>query len=191
MLILGVGAAWAGEEASTTIASASGAVTIDGNLDDAFWQKASVLALSSSGPFGAGGEIRLGVCGSFICLSARLPEPDRVVAHSTGRNPIWWSEDLVTWGIRVYDRRLRRNLNLSLSVNPLGAYRLDGAGGIQPLESAGSVMAASRVGRGEWTVEAAIALDELVRFLVRDFHRQGTEVVFTGKQKAPTVLSHS
>lgn len=171
MLILGMGAVWASEEASITIPSASGAVTIDGKLDDAFWQNSRVVSLSASGLFSAGGEIRIAISGSYLCLSARLPEPDRVVAHSTGRNPSWWSEDLVTWNIRVYDRRVQRNLNLSLAVNPLGAYRLDGAAGVPPLESERSVMAASRVGRGEWTVEAAIAVDDLGQIGLLDVER--------------------
>ncbi len=104
-------------------------------------------------------------------MCARLPEPDRVVAHSTGRNPNWWSEDLVTWNIRVHDRHARRNLNLSLTVNPVGAYRLEGAAGVQSLESDGRVLVASQVGRGEWTVEAAIALDDFERIGFLDVQR--------------------
>lgn len=152
-------AAWAGEEAQLTIPSASGAVIIDGNLDDVAWQSARVIGLLSIESFGAGGEVRLAVWGSYLCMSARLQEPDRVVAHSTGRNPNWWSEDLVTWNIRVHDRRLRRNLNLSLTVNALGAYRLDGAVGVQSLDGNGKVLAASHVGHGEWTIEAAIPIE--------------------------------
>jgi len=151
--------AWAGDEAQLTIPSASGAVIIDGKLDDPGWQTAAVIDLPSFESFGAGGELRLAVCGSYLCMSARLPEPDRVVAHASGRNPNWWSEDLVRWNIRVYDRGLRRNLNLSLSVNGWGAFRLDGAAGVQSLDGDGRVLAASRVGPGEWTVEAAVLIE--------------------------------
>ena len=154
-----------------TIPSASGAVIIDGKLDDAEWKIAKVIGLPPIESFGAGGEVRLAVCGSYLCMSARLPEPDRVVAHSAGRNPNWWSEDLVTWNIRVHDRRLRRNLNLSLTVNALGAFRLDGAAGVQSLDGDGKVLAASRVGPGEWTIEAAIPIDDFARIGFVDLQR--------------------
>ena len=65
------------------------------------------------------------------------------------------------WNIRVRDKALRRQLNLSLTVNPLGAFRLEGAAGIDALEATGKVSAAARVGAGEWTAEAAIPLSEL------------------------------
>ena len=160
----------AGEAPSLTIPSTSSAVIIDGKLD-AVWKDARVLTFPSSEPVAAGGETRAAICGHYLCLSARLPEPDRVVAHSTGRNPNWWSEDLVTWTLRVYDRHVRRNLNLSLTVNPAGAYRLEGAAGVGSLESNGKVLAASRVGRDEWTVEAAIALDDFERIGFLDIQR--------------------
>jgi len=109
--------------------------------------------------------------GNYLCFSARLPEPDRVVAHSTGRNPNWWSEDVVTWNIHVHDNQARRNLNLSLTVNALGANRLEGASGVKWLEGDDKVLAASRVTGTEWTVEAAIMLGDLEQIGFLDIQR--------------------
>jgi hypothetical protein len=114
--------AFAADTSSIKIPSVSGAPTIDGKPDEPAWQGARVLPLASSefgAPFPAGGETRVATRGAYLCLSAHIPEPDRVVAHSTGRNPDWWSEDLMTWNIRVQDTAVRRHLSLSLSVNPL------------------------------------------------------------------------
>src|SRR5438445_801137 len=150
------------EAPSVTIPSISGALTIDGQPDEPVWQAARVFPLTSSefgSRFPAGGEARVATRGAYLCLSARIPEPDRVVAHSTGRNPNWWSEDLVTWNIRVQDTDVRRHLSLSLTVNAVGAYRLQGAAGVPSLEGAESLMVATHLGAGEWTVEAGIPLD--------------------------------
>ena len=100
--------AFAADPIFLTIPSMSGPLNVDGNLDDTAWQGARILPLASSefgSPFPAGGEARVATRGPYLCLSARIPEPARVVAHSTGRNPNWWSEDLITWNIRVQDTR--------------------------------------------------------------------------------------
>jgi dienelactone hydrolase len=145
---------------SFTIPSLSGDVTIDGTPDEAAWQSARGLPFVA-GEFGpAAGETRIATRGRYLYLSARLPEPGRIVAHSTGRNPNWWSEDLVTWNIRVQDTAVRRHLSLSLSVNPLGAYRITGAEGVPSLEADGPLVAAS-LKSGEWTVEAALPLERM------------------------------
>jgi len=167
-----------------TIPALSPPPVIDGQPFDEFWQKALILRLTSSGPMPLGGESRVAISGHFLCLSARLPETDRVVAHSTGRNPTWWAEDLVTWNIRIYHTRLRRNLNLSLTVNPFGAYRLDGASGTA-LDADGKVLAASRVERGQWSVEAALPLDELGPIGFLDVRR-----VRAARPGAPELLSY-
>src|SRR5579859_2823521 len=162
VLLLSTASVLAAETASITIPSVSGALTIDGKPDEPAWQAARVLPLASSefgSPFPAGGETRIATRGAYLFLSARIPEPDRVVAHSTGRNPNWWSEDLITWNIRVQDTDVRRHLSLSLSVNPGGAYRLQGAAGVPSLEGAESLLVAAHLGAGEWTVEAAIPLE--------------------------------
>jgi dienelactone hydrolase len=164
-------AVWAGDAASIVIPSVSSNLIIDGKLDDAFWRNAQVLALSSPASIVAGGETRVAMRGNYLCFSARLPEPDRVVAHSTGRNPNWWSEDVVTWNIHVHDNQARRNLNLSLTINALGANRLEGASGVKWLEGDDKVLATSRVAGGEWTVEAAIMLGDLEQIGFLDFQR--------------------
>jgi cephalosporin-C deacetylase-like acetyl esterase len=145
------------ENASITIPPVSGALTIDGKPGEPAWQGARLLPLVSSefgAPFPAGGEARVATRGAYLCLSARVPEPDRVVAHSTGLNPNWWPEDLIIWNIRLADTAARRVVNLSLSVNPLGAYSFKGTG----LDEPGRLLVAASVGPGEWTVEAAIPL---------------------------------
>ncbi len=162
VLLLCAASGFAADAASVTIPSISGALTVDGNPDEPAWQAARVLPLASSefgAPFPSGGETRVATRGAYLCLSARIPEPDRVVAHSTGRNPNWWSEDLITWNIRVQDTAVRRHLSLSLTVNPLGAYGLQGAAGVPSLEGAESLLVATHFGAGEWTVEAAIPLE--------------------------------
>jgi dienelactone hydrolase len=147
----------AGEPAEITIPALSGPLIIDGKLDDDIWRNAGILSLAPKerSPV-SGGEVRIAVRGNYLCMSARLPEPDRVVAHSTGRNPGWWSEDMIKLDLRLYSVAMRRNLNLSLSVNPFGAYEFKGADGIET-----STMAAATASPGEWTIEAAIPLDGL------------------------------
>jgi dienelactone hydrolase len=165
-LFLWVASAFAAEPVFLTIPSISGPLTIDGKLDDAAWQGAHVLPLASSefgSLFPAGGEARVATRGGYLCLSARIPEMDRIVAHSTGRNPTWWSEDLITWNIRVQDTTVRRHLSLSLTVNPLGAYGIQGTGGLESLEAGGAekLLVATHLAAGEWTAEAAIPLERL------------------------------
>src|SRR5229473_2911627 len=112
-LILCTTSAFAADPIFLTIPSMSGPLTVDGKLDEPTWQRAGILHLASSefgSPFPAGGEARVGTRGQYLCLSARIPEPAPVVAHSTGRNPNWWSEDLITWKIRVQDTAVRRQL---------------------------------------------------------------------------------
>jgi dienelactone hydrolase len=162
VLLLWTAGVFAADSESIAIPVISGALTIDGKPDEAAWQSVHTLSLTSSefgSPFPAGGEAKVATCGMYLCLSARIPEPHRIVAHSTGRNPTWWLEDLVTWNIRVRDNALSRQLNLSLTVNAVGAFRIDGASGIGALEAQGKVLAAARVGAGEWTAEAAIPLE--------------------------------
>src|SRR5215831_15094260 len=137
-------AAWGGDSAEVTIPAGSGSLIVDGKLDDALWQASRVLPLSSPDhSLMPGGEVRIATRGTYPCMSARLPEPDRVVAHSTGRNPNWWAEDFVIWNLRVHSSA-GRNLNLSLTVNPFGAYELKGSDAIQ-------VFVAATTGPHVWT----------------------------------------
>src|ERR1700689_1486034 len=160
-LFLCVAGTFAAEPGFLTIPSISGPLAVDGKLDEGAWQGARVPPLVSSGfgsPFPSGGEAHVATRGTYLCLSARIPEPDRIVAHSTGRNPNWWSEDIITWNIRVQDTTIRRHLSLSLTVNPVGAYGIQGTGGLESLEK---LLVATRLGAGEWTIEAAIPLERL------------------------------
>src|SRR6185295_1810583 len=157
VLYLIASAAFATDPVFVTIPSTSGPLAIDGKLDDAAWHGSRMFPLTSSefgSPFPAGGEVRIATRGAYLCVSARIPEPGRVVAHSTGRNPNWWQEDLITWNIRVQDSATRRHPNLSFTVNALGAYRVQGATGMASLEGE-KVLVASNTGVDEWTVEAA------------------------------------
>jgi hypothetical protein len=139
--------------ATLEIPSAAGPLTIDGNVDEPIWQTASLMAfpVERAGPFPVGGETRIMVRQGYLCLSAVLPESDRVVAGSTGRDLAWWAEDLIVWRFRVHPGR-GQNVTVSLAVNPLGAFRWEGS------PSADGVLAAARLGSGQWRVEAAIPL---------------------------------
>jgi dienelactone hydrolase len=152
------------DAAEVTIPPGSGSLIVDGKLDDTIWQAARVLPLSSADhSLMPGGEVRIATRGTYLCFSARLPEPDRVVAHSTGRNPNWWAEDLVVWNLRVHTNA-GRNLNLSLTVNPFGAYELKGSDPIQ-------VFVAATTGPHVWTAEAALQIDGLGRAGFIHVHR--------------------
>ncbi len=146
---------------TVNVPSADGPMQGDGRLDEAIWQKAVVLPLTASGtgsPFPEGGELRMVLRGSWLCLGARIPESGRVVARSVGMNPTWWREDLVTWTFR-FRATDGRTQSLALSVNPLGGYRIDVGGS----KEAPQKLAMAAVSRGdrEWTVEAAVVAPEL------------------------------
>ncbi len=127
--------------ATLQIPHAAGPLTIDGRLDEPIWRQARVLALGRDG-----GETRVLLRGGYVCLAARLPEPDRVVGFSTRPGAELGREDTITWTFHV------RPADVTLTVTPLGGYRATPARG---------VIAAARVGPGEWTVEAAIPAESL------------------------------
>jgi len=148
------------------IPAVSGTLVIDGRLDDPAWNGALTGKLQSDGSGLSdrdGGEVRFAVRGSYLCLSAYVPEPDRVVARSVGVNPRFWPEDLVTWTIRFHHPVLKRNLNLSVSVNPLGAYRFQNPSTQEPVEKPEEILVAAARAGGAWTVELAIPLERLDR----------------------------
>ena len=152
----------AGSMAAATlrIPAVAGTITVDGRLDEPLWRDAQSLPLNSpdyGAAFPAGGEVSVAVCGAHMCLAARIPESGRIIAISQGRSPAWWREDLIAWTFAVnFKNRGRR---LTLTVNPLGAY---GAESTSPDPGVmDGVMATSRAGTNEWTVEAAIPLDKL------------------------------
>jgi hypothetical protein len=145
--------------ATLRIPAANGPLTIDGVAGEEIWKKAMVIPTHSAEfgtPFPAGGEMRAVVRGGFLCLSARLPEPSRVVARSTGLNPAWWREDLVIWSLHFKSF----STYLNVSVNPLGAYDVEGLGvSVEPR----TVLASASIGENEWSAEAAIPLNQVSR----------------------------
>jgi dienelactone hydrolase len=148
-----------------TIPAVSGSLAIDGKLNDPFWKVARVLSLENQEikTLGEGGELRIAIRGNHVCLSARLPETLRLVAHSTGFNPAWWNEDIIMWMFRGISPLTRRSANISLTINPLGAYSVGGlVASIQrlPSEKANEVMVATAINKEDWTAEVAIPLEQ-------------------------------
>jgi hypothetical protein len=77
--------------ATVNIPSADGPMSIDGVVDESIWKSAAVLPLEPpdfGSPFPEGGEIRVMVRGGYVCVGARVPESGRLVARSTGVNPV-------------------------------------------------------------------------------------------------------
>jgi dienelactone hydrolase len=161
-------------------------VVIDGDPNELYWQKLPPGKLTPTEPgvpAAMGGEVRVGIAGRYLYLSARLPEPsERVTARSMGFNPVWEGggearsqanprrytfgaaegEDFVRFFVRVYNEN-----DWMLQVGPLGAYsvkwRWTGEGEWYPTrrEKCDRFLVAARIGDREWTVEAAIPLDQL------------------------------
>ena len=149
--------------ATLNIPSADGPLTVDGRVEEDIWAQAVVLPLQPKefgAPFPAGGEMRAMVRRGYLCLSARLPESERLVAKSIGRNPVWWREDLVIWTFHFHSSE-GRNDSLTLSVNPLGADRVElpGASG----DSQQGVRASASIGSESWSVEAVIPVARLAK----------------------------
>jgi hypothetical protein len=93
-------------------------LTIDGTLNDAFWQRAPAETL---GP-GSGGEIRMVVAGAYLYIGARIPEAGgRITARSIGQNPAWEDEDI----LRITAAANIGYTDRVLQINPLGAYSLE------------------------------------------------------------------
>jgi dienelactone hydrolase len=140
--------------ATLRIPAAGGSLIIDGVADEEIWKNGAVLPLQAENfgaAFPAGGEIRAVVRGGYLCFSARLPEVDRVVARSTGLNPAWWREDLLT--LSLHFKAFATYLNVS--INPLGAYSVEAIGvSVQPQ----SVLASAAIEPNAWSAEAAIPL---------------------------------
>jgi len=112
--------------ASWAIPSVNGPLVIDGLVKENIWKQAAVLPMQEANygaAFPQGGETRALVRGRYLCLSAQLPETGRVVARSTGENPDLWREDLIIWTIHFH----AFGQTLKISINPLGAYRVDGS----------------------------------------------------------------
>jgi hypothetical protein len=168
---------WAGTSFAVDLKSPP--IVIDGHLDEAVWQNlpAEKLTPSEAGvPPEAGGEIRAIVIGRFLYVGARLPEPTgRITARLIGRNPSWEDEDLlrIICGPDIgYTDRI-------LQVNPWGAYSVEKALHVgsrfldvypysleKPTSQviyrgAAKFLVATSIAEHDWTVEAAIPLNEL------------------------------
>jgi dienelactone hydrolase len=168
--------------ASLAARSPSSRVIIDGNLNDWFWQKLTpgkLAPMQAGAPAELGGEVRATIAGKYLYLSARLLEPDgRVTARSMGRNPQWEGggegyeaapfsqylgapegEDYVRFFIRIENWRA-----WVIQVGPLGAYSVkwrEPDWYTTPPDQCNRFLVAARIGEKEWSVEAAIPLDQL------------------------------
>jgi dienelactone hydrolase len=140
LVVLATGSAGA---ASLQFPHATGPLSIDGRLEEAIWRQARVL------PFADSGETRVLVRGDRLCVGARLSEPDRVVAYSTGPVQTFGREDLITWRFSIRPPA-GAGRTVVVSVNPLGGF-----------QGEKGVVAAAAVTEKEWTVEASIPLESL------------------------------
>src|SRR5437016_3421653 len=87
-------------------------------------------------PAEQGGEAHIEQRGAYLWLTARLPEPGgKVLARSIGKNPVWEKdataspevEDRIRWRLR-YKSSAGLERNLSIEINPWGAYRTEDGG---------------------------------------------------------------
>ena len=146
--------------ATLTIPSADGPLTIDGVINEEIWQRAAVLPVKPpefGAPFPGAGEIRVILRGDYLCFSARIPETGRVVARSTGRDPVWWREDLVAFTVAFK----AFSTTFTVTMNPLGAYSAGYAYRLAPMqapEQSRPVLAQAMLGPDGWCAEAAIPL---------------------------------
>lgn len=161
-------------------------VSIDGELNEALWQRTSVVRLAPTEqgvPSSLGGEIRAVVRGPNLYLSARLPEPGgRLVARSIGFDPVWEGggearseadpdrvtygaaegEDYVRFILRVYNEN-----DWMLQVGPLGAYSVKWHWTgkrdwyTSDPKKCDRFLVATKINSDDWSVEAAIPLDQL------------------------------
>jgi len=154
-------------------------IVIDGRLDEPVWKSlpAEKLVPSEPGvPAESGGEVRALVIGRFLYVGATLPEPTgRITARLVGRNPSWEDEDLlrIVCGPDIgYTDRI-------LQINPWGAYSIEKAVHVSSYyldvypyslerppsqvlyKGAARFLVATSIAEHEWTVEAAIPLNEL------------------------------
>src|SRR5256712_6565982 len=157
----------------------SPSIVIDGHLEEEVWRNLPPEKLTPSeagAPPETGGEIRAIVIGRFLYIGARLPEPTgRITARLIGRNPSWEDEDLlrILCGSDIgYTDRI-------LQINPWGAYSVEKALHVTShfldvypysqenpasqviVKGGAKFLVATSIREHEWTVEAAIPLNEL------------------------------
>ncbi|MFL6306654.1 MAG: acetylxylan esterase [Candidatus Sulfotelmatobacter sp.] len=143
------------------IPSAEGPLTINGVPDEELWKHAIVLPLRQAGfgsAFPSAGEMRAVIRGDYLCLSAQVPETGRVVARSTGANPAWWNEDLLTWSLHFRSF----STYLTVTVNPLGGYRVESTGSRTDTHS---VLVSSAMNSDGWSAEAAVPVSSISNLL--------------------------
>lgn len=142
---------------------AATSLTLDGRLDDPFWQSVPVQNLSPSeeGVPDSGGTVRVKQYGRYLCFAMHLPEPGgKVLARSIGRNPIWQKdatnapavEDRVVYALR-YRSAGGALRDLTVSINPWQAYRVEESDEVVP---SAEILRATDVNSEGWTVEAAV-----------------------------------
>jgi dienelactone hydrolase len=150
------------------VAQSTKNLVIDGNLGDPAWEGVPQLQMRATEPGvpqELGGHIRVVLRGSDLILAAMCPEPGgKVLARSVGRNPSWEKdsagslevEDRLQYSV-VYKSVGGIERNLTLAVNPWGAYRIEQDGVAVPAE----IRAAALVTSNGWTIEATVPLDLL------------------------------
>lgn len=161
-------------------------VSIDGEVNEPLWQRTTAVNLASlqpGVPASMGGEVRAVVQGTYLYLSAQLPEPGgRLVARSIGFDPVWEGggearsvadpdrvtygspegEDYVRFIIRVYNEN-----DWMLQVGPLGAYSVKWHWtgkrdwSTSDPKKCDRFLVATKIKGDAWNVEAAIPLDQL------------------------------
>jgi dienelactone hydrolase len=157
-----------------SLPAVSGSFIIDGRTDDEIWALASRLDLvnNKNSLYDQGGSTWIAVRGRYLCLSAKLPDSGRLVAHSSGINPVWWREDLIIWKLRYRSSATGRNMVLIFSVNPFGAFSAGLVKDIYnisrndifaatPPDWSGEILAAAGIGKEGWMAEAALPLEHL------------------------------
>ena len=159
--VLALVALGAASAATLEIPAAGGLLALDGSPAEALWSQARVLPLTPAGfgaPFPEGGEARAIVRGGYLCLAARLPEPDRISAYSRGRGAALGREDAIVFTFRVKPPAPRAGI-ASLTIGALGGFKVEYSGSNPP--DVPLVLARAAAGAHEWTVEAAIPLANL------------------------------
>ncbi len=121
-------------------------------------QELTLLPREPGAPEKLGGKVGVAIQGNYVRFSGVFPEPGgRVLARSIGKNPVW--EIDATLSPPLEDRvefRVSGRRDLTLAVNPLGAWRLEERG--EAIANA-EVLASARVVGNGWSVDAAILLD--------------------------------
>ncbi|MGH9326033.1 MAG: acetylxylan esterase, partial [Terriglobia bacterium] len=167
-------------------AQQAGRITIDGKLNEPFWQrvKAEPLRPAEPGvPAKLGGEVRAAIAGGYLYIGATLPEPTgHFTARSIGRNPLWEGgvrdrsatgarsytygspdgEDFVRFILHIYNEN-----DWLVQVGPLGGnsikWHWSGEHAWYPSMpyKCNGFMIATSEGNNVWTAEIAIPLEQI------------------------------